>query len=383
MVSIWLPTFAAVVIAINTRILSGDNAAAKLLTDYFISIAASNTAHQFYFISNNEKLPASFLSNVKYIAIKQQSANPLFWKLWYNYKLPAALKKIKADVLVSADGIGSLRTKLPQCVCVNGLAFLLHPEWYSKNYVRFINANMPASFQKAKQIFAFSNVVKNEIAKQFKVGEEKIITASFFINKTATPLSSEENEAVKQKFADGNEYFLFYGAIHSRSNLTNLLKAFSLFKKRQKSTMQLVLVTDSIPAKNAFVESLLLYKYRDDVKMYEINNDKEIARLVAAAWCCISLSPWHSDIIFLQNALQCQVPVIAGNSSQAKELLDGAALYSNPDIIESIAEKMMLVYKDEALSNQLVSEGKRLLAANNKTKLHEYLWQHIVSITQK
>ena len=157
MVSIWLPTFAAVVIAINTRILSGDNAAAKLLTDYFISIAASNTAHQFYFISNNEKLPASFLSNVKYIAIKQQSANPLFWKLWYNYKLPAALKKIKADVLVSADGIGSLRTKLPQCVCVNGLAFLLHPEWYSKNYVRFINANMPASFQKAKQIFAFSN----------------------------------------------------------------------------------------------------------------------------------------------------------------------------------------------------------------------------------
>lgn len=147
--------------------------------------------------------------------------------------------------------------------------------------------------------------------------------------------------------------------------------------------MKIMLATNSIPAKNAFVESLRLYKYRNDVKLVEINDEKEIPFLVAASWCCISLSPWHSDIIFLQNALQCQVPVIAGNSSQAKELLDGAALYSNPDIIESIAEKMMLVYKDEALSNQLVSEGKRLLAANNKTKLHEYLWQHIVSITQK
>ena len=147
--------------------------------------------------------------------------------------------------------------------------------------------------------------------------------------------------------------------------------------------MKLMLATECIPAKNAFVESLRLYKYRNDVKLLEINDDKEIHSLVAASFCCINLSPWHSDILFLQNALQFQVPVIAGNSSQAKELLNGAALYANSTTIETIAEKMMLVYKDETLCNQLVSEGKKLLAANNTPKPHEVLWQHIVSIAQK
>lgn len=364
------------VIAINTRILSADSAAAKLLTDYFIKIAAGNPAHQFYFISNKEVSPASSLSNVKHIILKQQSANPLLWKLWYNYKLPAVLKKIKADVLISADGICSLRTKVPQCVFVDGLAFFHYPEWYSKNYLRFIKANIPASLLKAKSVFTFSDVLKNEIASQYSVAEEKIITASYFLDKTHNVLSLEERDAVKQKFTEGNEYFLFHGAIHNRSNLTNLLKAFSLFKKRQKSSMQLVLVTDNIPAKNEFVDSLRLYKYRNEVKLLEGLNEKEVVSLTAAAWCAVNLSPLYSDICFLQNALQNEVPVISGRSEQAKELLGNAALYANPASIDAIAEQLMLVYKDESKRNELMEIGKR----QNPKPTENVFWQMIVSV---
>ena len=128
------------VIAINTRILSGDTAAAKLLVSYFTNIAVDNPDHQFYFISEKEAWPVAKLSNLKPIAIKQDSLSPLLWKLWYNYKLPSILKKIKADVLVSADGICSLRTKVPQYVLVNDLEYLHHPDWYSKKYHSFIKS---------------------------------------------------------------------------------------------------------------------------------------------------------------------------------------------------------------------------------------------------
>ena len=66
--------------------------------------------------------------------------------------------------------------------------------------------------------------------------------------------------------------------------------------------MQLVLVTDNIPAKNEFVDSLRLYKYRNEVKLLEGLNEKEVVSLTAAAWCAVNLSPLYSDIYFLQNA---------------------------------------------------------------------------------
>jgi len=52
-----LPTFAAMVIAINIRILSGNEAATGFLISRFETMAAQNRSHQFYFISNKE-IPA-------------------------------------------------------------------------------------------------------------------------------------------------------------------------------------------------------------------------------------------------------------------------------------------------------------------------------------
>ncbi len=366
------------VIAINTRILSGDTAAAKLLLHYFNHIAVANPKHQFYFIANDDTLPASPSNNVKNIIIKQRSANPLLWKLWYNYKLPSALKKIKADVLVSADGICSLRTNVAQCVLVNDVEFLYHPEWFSKRYVSFIKTNMPVFLQKAKMVVTFSEAIKNEIISKFAIEENKITVAPYDSNKRYQPLAWEEREKIKENYAGGNEYFLFYGAIHSRNSLTNLLKAFSLFKKRQKSSMQLLLRTDNIPSKNEFVNSLRLYKYRDEIKLIEGLAEEETISIAASAWCAINLSPLYSDINFLQNALLLEVPVIAGNSPQAKELLANAALYANPFAVDAIAEQLMLVYKDENRRNELVQKGKELYPGNNDDKR----WQNIVSIIQ-
>jgi glycosyltransferase involved in cell wall biosynthesis len=368
------------VIAINTRILSGDTAAAKLLFSYFINIAGSNPTLQFYFISADDVLPASSLSNIKNIVIKQQTANPLLWKLWYNYKLPSVLKKIKADMLVSADGVCSLRTKLPQYVLVNDLAFLHHPEWNNKRYVRFIKTNMPAALQKAKGIITFSESCKNEIAEKFKIEEEKITVSSFGNNKKYHSINWEEREKIKEKYAEGNEYFLFNGAIHSRSNLVNLLKAFSQFKKRQKSSMQLVMLADNIPAKNEFVDSLRLYKYRNEIKLISGISEEETFYITAASWCVVNLSPLYSDINFLQNALWCEVPVITGNSAQAKELLADAALYASPAFVDTIAAQLMLVYKDENKRAELIEKGKRLLHNNSVMENAGKLWHNLLHL---
>jgi glycosyltransferase involved in cell wall biosynthesis len=367
------------IIAVNTRMLSGDAAAGKFLFEVFSAIAEKNKTHQFVFITENEAVIIPLLSNVKMLLIKQPSYNPLLWKLWYNYKLPSALRKIKADILVSVDSICSLRTKVPQCMLVSDLAFVHHPDWFDKKYVRFMKSNFMASLQKTGTVITFSEHTKNELISKYKIGEDKINKIYPGPGKDHQPIDWEAREAVKEKYADGKEYFLFEGVIHNRSNLINLLKAFSLFKKRQKSSMQLIIATDAVPEKDAFIESLRLYKYRNELKILPALTEPALQQLTAAAYCAVNLSSSTTDINFLLSAMKSDVPVIANNSLVAKEILGEAALYADASSPAAIAEQMMLLFKDENKRNELVKKGTEQSANYSLDKMTRELWQKIVA----
>lgn len=366
-------------IAVNTRIVSGDTRAGKFLLDSFFIIATENPAHQFVFISENDLSTIPSPANVKKVVIKQQSGSSLMWKLWYNYKLSAALRKSGADVLVTADGVCSLRTRVPQCLLVSDLDFLDHPEWYDKKYLRFMRSNFTASLQKAMAVITSSAHIKDELIGRYKIDELKISVVYPGIHNNSHPVDSGTKEAVKEKYTGGKEYFLFNGELHSRSNLVNLLKAFSIFKRRQKSNMHLVIATENIPGKNAFVESLRLYKYRSELKLLAGLDEKELLDVNAAAYCSVNLSPLSTDINLLQNALSFEVPVIAGSSPAAKEILGEAALYAVPDSVEMIAEQLMLLYKDENRRNAMIKKGIEQALKYAATKTYRERWLKVLA----
>jgi glycosyltransferase involved in cell wall biosynthesis len=370
------------VIAVNMRVLSGNSSISKLLVDCFEMMAVNHPEHEFIFIAEKEfSEQKNNPQNIKKIVLPQQSANPLFWKLWYNYKLPSLLKKVKAAVFISADGICSLRTKVPQCLFINDLAFLHHPKWYSKKYLRFIKSNSVGSLQKAKNVFTFSDVLKNEIVQRYSVAENKITVVPATSGKKYIPVSQRTREQVKEKYTDGKEYFLFSGTIHPRSSLVNLLKAFSLFKKRQKSNMQFIIASKN-NSDDAFAESLKLYKYRNEVNLMSGINEKLLHEITASAYACINISPMHNDIVSLLNAMQCEVPVIAGNLKVAIEILGDAVLLVNSDMPENIAEKLMFLYKDENKRTDLIKKGIEQSTKYSLSKTADALWKNILITMQ-
>ena len=371
------------VIAVNIRELSGNSAIGKLLIHCFEMIAANYPEHEFIFIGEKELTAQNNgLQNVKRIILPQHSDNPILWKLWYNYKLPSTLKKVKADILFTADGVCSLRTKVPQCLIINDLAFLQYPEWYSKKYLRFIKSNTGGFLKKAKTVVTFSATLKNEVAKRYDVVENKITVIPATSGKKYQPITREAKELVKEKYTEGKEYFLFSGRIHPGSNLVNLLKAFSLFKKRQKSNMLLIIASQDILQDAPFVESLKLYKYRHEVKLIPGLNNDILKEITATAYACINMAPLHNDIAGLFNAMQCGVPVIAGNLHIAMELLEDAALFANGDVPEHIAERLMLLYKDETKRNELVKKAMLQSSKYHLNQTADALWEIIPATMQ-
>jgi len=99
---------------------------------------------------------------------------------------------------------------------------------------------VPPVFEKAKTVLTVSKFSKRDILEHYRVDPDKISVVQPAARNHFRPLGWEEKESVKAGYADGREYFLFVGGIHPRKNLLNLLKAFSLFKKWQKSNMKLL-----------------------------------------------------------------------------------------------------------------------------------------------
>lgn len=357
------------VIAVNLRTLSGNDESANFLEECFKKIAILNPGAQFIFITE-KKFPEahSFQQNIKQIVIEQTSSNPLLWKLWYNYKLPAVLKKYHADILINADGVGSLRTKLPQCLFINDVSFQHHPAGYSKKYLRFAKVATRHFLKKANIIIAGSHFLKEQIVKDCKIDSPKIeVVYPFLLTKNKT-IDAEMKESIKEKYTEGREYFfadcyLVEGKIHPGSNLINLLKAFSFFKKRQKSNMQLVINVPKILSNDPFMECLRLFKFRREVKIVTNLPGDELQKVTAAAYAFMRPALAENHFGALLQAMQCEVPVICSNGGVAMETFADAALYVNPENHEDIADKMMLLFKDENKRKDLIQKG---LGASSK-----------------
>jgi glycosyltransferase involved in cell wall biosynthesis len=368
------------IIAVNTNFTSGGflNAGYDFIFECFSRLAQQYPQHQFIYLVDKgfteKNITAKNITAI--VAAGSQSKNPLLFQYWLNYKLPLLLRKHKVDVFISANCC-SLRTKVPQCIIINDLSFLQHPQYFKKNWLRFYKNNTASFLGKAKNIVTVSQFLKQEITGQYKIQSDKIDVAYPGTNSIFKPVSWQIKDAVKEKYTEGLEYFLYSGAIHPQQNLITLLKAFSFFKKRQKSNMQLIIASTTVATDKEFVKSLSTFKYRHEVKILEKTTPELLAQITASAYALVYPSPYDGFGVSPAQAMQCDVPVITSHINALTETCGDAALYINPNDFNNIAEKMMLLFKDEDQRNQLIIKGRQQAGLFNCDKTAAVVWEVI------
>ena len=368
------------VIAINTKaLLPGKmEGYGYYIEEIFSRIAHYHPEHQFYFLFDRPfDQRFIYASNIHPIIVKPQARFPLAWTIWYDWLVPFVLKKIEADVFVSPDGFCSLRTKVPQCLVIHDLAFLHLPEFISKSHLSYYQKNSGKFLKKAKVIATVSEYSKKDIQEKYRVDPAKIHVTYNAPNSLFQPLDYEEKEAIKAKYSSGCEYFIYTGSIHPRKNAINLLKAFSRFKKRQQSNMKLIFAGRLAWKTDEFMKLLSTFRFRNDVILTGYLDKNELTKLVASAYALVYPSFFEGFGVPPLEALQCGVPAIVSNSSAMPEVGADAYLYIDPENPEDIAEKMMLVYKDEALRSRLIENGKKRLQLFNWDESAKKMWHCI------
>jgi glycosyltransferase involved in cell wall biosynthesis len=296
-------------------------------------------------------------ANVNQIVVGPPARHPLLWKYWYDLRIPKLLLKHQADVFLSTDGICSLNTKVPQVLAIHDLAFLHYPQYLPKAQQWFYKQYTPRFIKKARRIITVSSFSRSDLLKQYPFAKDKIDVVYNAADASFRPLAWSEKEAFKEAFTEGREYFLYVGSIHPRKNLINLLRAFSGFKKRQKTNMQLVVAGRMAWQHDEFTQALSTFKFRNDVKLTGYIPQEEMVKLMGSAYALVYPSLWEGFGMPVLEAMQSGVPVLCSGNSALPEITGDAALYFDPLKPEDIGLQMAHVYKDEHARSLMIERG--------------------------
>jgi glycosyltransferase involved in cell wall biosynthesis len=364
-------------IAVNTRLLlKGKLEGIGWFTYQTLEhIVRQHPEHEFIFFFDRPYDPQFvFAPNVTPVVVHPQARHPILFYLWFEWSIPFMLRKYKIDLFLSTDGYMSLSTRVPTCLVIHDLAFEHYPEHFVLSHKLYWRHYSPLFAKKAKRIATVSTFSKNDISTHYGIDPANIDVVYNGAHEEYRPFSSEEKEAVRQKYSEGCEYFVFAGALHPRKNIVNLLKAFVSFKKRQPTNMKLVIVGRPAWKYEEVEEMRLSMPFKNDVKWVGYMNVDELSQVIGAAYALVYASLFEGFGIPILEALQCNVPAIVSNTSSMPEVAGEAALLVDPTSPEDIAQKMHMLYKDEALRAKLISKAHVQVAKFNWQSSADKLW---------
>jgi len=362
-------------IAVNTRLLftGEDFHYSYLIKQLFFTTAARHSNHQFLFITDKAFDSSIHCpKNVELVVVGPNVRGAISYQLWLDVKVPITLKKYKADVFINIDNRLSVANTCAQILIAVNLGYLNGIKSSSKKDSVYNRLPRAKDLSKATKIITISESAKENIRSRFKIDEGKIFVIRPGADELLKAIDWEEREQIKNKLADGCEYLIFVNG--SYSNLINALKAFSIFKKWQKTNMKLLLVENSTMRDEELIEKLKTYKYREDVKTIGNLTADKLSKAFAAAYALLYPVLYDAFGFTIVNALHCELPIITSNIEGVKEFAGEAALYADAKSPENIADKMKTLFKDEQLRNKLIAAAKVQSKKFSWEKAAQLMW---------
>ncbi|TAM94837.1 MAG: glycosyltransferase family 1 protein [Chitinophagaceae bacterium] len=356
--------------------------------DWFIyeviyRMTAMHPEHEFIIISNESFDSPHFPSgNLKYVSLASSPSSKFSLYRLLKWTLPSLLKKEKAEAFLSLNGFLPLKSKIPSCIVLQDTSFLFTPAAVSDRKLNYLKSHIQPYLSKAGSIATVSAFCKKELVSRFNIPPEKMTVIHKGIQEDFHPLSWQEREAVKNDYTDGREYFIYAGNISKDKNIINMLKGFSVLKKRLRSNMVLILAGKEDTGYKEFPELMRSYHFRDDVKRMGQVGLQEMTKLIGAAYALVSPSETESYNSPVTEALRCKVPVLAAAGSVCEELAGDAALYFNPIVPDNIGDKFCEIYKDENLRAGLIANTDKQATQFNWDKTADLLWDCIMQIVK-
>lgn len=249
---------------------------------------------------------------------------------------------------------------------IHDLAFKKYPETFPRNHLWKLNFLLDVVVRRADKLIAVSQSTKNDLLKFFPLlSEEKIrvvhhgFDGEFF----GARLSSEElNARLKPFLLAPDTYVLYVGALQPRKNLIRLIEAFGIAKQKT-SDLKLVLAGEPAWLSKEILEAREKSPYRDDILLTGRVTFDDLRALYQGARLFVFPSLYEGFGLPLLEAFSSGIPVLSADNSSLREVAGEAVLYCDAEQTGDIAEKLVRLWENAGLREDLVPKGTVRLRA--------------------
>lgn len=187
------------------------------------------------------------------------------------------------------------------------------------------------------------------------LGQEKLLP--FAVNESVI----HDDDEIREAISGDNFYFLYYGYLSNSAAMVRLLKAYSGFKKRQRSSMVLVLLGRRGSDFDGFEKLLQTYRFRADVVVIDENLRNHYEDLFSAAYSLVFPDAEGTHFSALLTGWRLGVPAIVPNKGILQEMGGDATLAFEAGSYEDLGIKLIQMFQDETGRGMRIAKGKELL----------------------
>jgi glycosyltransferase involved in cell wall biosynthesis len=325
-----------------------------------------------------------FAKNVKPIVIPLPTRHPMLWHIYFEILLPIYIRLYKIDVLFSPEGYVPTRVKSPMLCTIHDINFE-HDKTYIGNrvYQRYMEYFTPRFAKSANAVLTVSEFSKQDIATTYKIDENKIFNVESSANEDYITYSKEENERTRERYSNSCPYFYFVGSLQKRKNLTNLFRAFDLFKDKTQSNVKLLIVGSKKWWKGEIEDTFNAMRFKNEVIFTGRLPLEEVNRIASASIGLVFVSFFEGFGVPPLEAYRSSTAVITSNTSSMPEIAGEGALYANPYDVNSICEAMIRLYSNPLLREELIRKGQEQAKKYSWDKTAELVWNAIEKVLKK
>ncbi len=231
-----------------------------------------------------------------------------------------------------------------------------HPEFFTPSELRGRKATYAPSAEAADAIIAISDFTKASIVGRYGINAQKITTVHLSYDEELF----QPNRQYPPTDTLPSRYFYYPAATWPHKNHQRLLKAFAKVVENHPE-FSLVLSGINTGAVGTISKAAAELGIANHVHILGYLPYASLPAVYGKCFALVYPSLFEGFGIPLLEAMAMRRPIICSNTTCLPEIAGDAALFINPQDIEDISAKMLLLIKSEKEQELLVSRGSKRL----------------------
>lgn len=250
------------------------------------------------------------------------------------------------------------------CVTIHDMSFLTHPEFHTDENRKFCTIQSLRAARFADAILCDSQSTAEDVRRYLHVPLERL----FVVPGAAGPEFRRLQDPAQvgstlARLGVRENFLLFVGTVEPRKNLSALIEAFAIVKKRAARPEILVIAGGSGWKNEHVYRRIEELGIADSVRFLGYVTVEELVVLYNSCRAFVYPSLYEGFGLPVLEAMSCGAPVITSAISSLPEVAGDAALLIDPSRTDVLVEAIVAVLEDASLRATLRTKGLKRAAA--------------------